>query len=151
MIGLRPRVRVGLRIGVSMIDCTITTRQNTKRNQSSQLRRGRIIKTVLTHVARCGLEYRQQTTTRFLIGSPRGIRSRTHTVHHADADDRRYVRGRGRLTCWCQYDGRGDSSAGRGQLRRGRMLNSHNTSFDPPGTLRARAATTNKQTNKQGF
>ena len=40
-----------------------------KRNQNSQLRRGRITKTVLTHVALCGLEETQQQT-RFLIGPP---------------------------------------------------------------------------------
>ena len=57
----------------------------TKRNQNSQLRRCRITKIVLTHVALCGLEHRQQTDKIF-NRVPRGIRSRTHTVYHADAD-----------------------------------------------------------------
>ena len=89
-------MREGLHIGVSMIESdrlrgrvvrvlatsswswwlvgesrSTLTRWNTKRNQDSQLRRGRILnatKTILTHVALGGLEETQ--TTRFLIGLP---------------------------------------------------------------------------------
>ena len=44
-------------------------------------------KQVLTHVALCGLEHRQTDNNIFNRVS-RGIRSRTHTVYHSDADNR---------------------------------------------------------------
>ena len=39
----------------------------------------------MTHVALCRLE-ETQTNNKILNRAPRGIRSRTHTVYHADAD-----------------------------------------------------------------
>ena len=65
-------MRVVLLIGVSMKPISQHDGEvESKRNQNSQLRRCRVIKTVLTHVALCGLEAQEtQQTTRFLIGSP---------------------------------------------------------------------------------
>ena len=96
MIGATSAGEGSLTIGVSMIDKSRRHGQlvnahdevnwNTKRNQNSQLRRGRITKTVLTHVALCGLEETRQQTNKIFNRVPRGTRSRTHTVYHADAD-----------------------------------------------------------------
>ena len=46
--------------------------------------------------------------------------------------------------------GRGDSPRGRGQLRRGGILNFTKTRLDPRGTLRAPAPTTNKIFDRAG-